>query len=60
MDGSIYGGWCKVGKSFGKISDTNINFPTKPTLCTKNMCHCNFDIMCEKKIPNINRIKKLI
>lgn len=60
MDGSIWGGWCKVGKAFGNIKDMDIRFPTKPTICTKNMCHCNFDIMCEKKIPNAKKTIKLI
>jgi hypothetical protein len=60
MDGSIWGGWCKVGKAFGNIKDMDIQFPTKPTICTKNMCHCNFDIMCEKKIPNAKKTIKLI
>jgi organic radical activating enzyme len=60
MDGTIWGGWCKVGKPIGNINDDNIQFPTKPTICTKSMCHCNFDIMCEKKKPGSTKKIKLI
>ena len=49
MDGSIHRGWCKVGESFGNITDDTINFPTQPIVCNKKMCHCNFDIMSTKE-----------
>ena len=49
MDGSIYRGWCKEGGAIGNIGDAEINLPTDPVLCTKTMCHCNFDIMCTKE-----------
>jgi len=49
MDGSIYRGWCKVGNSIGHINDANLELPMLPVICNKNMCHCNFDIMCSKE-----------
>jgi MoaA/NifB/PqqE/SkfB family radical SAM enzyme len=49
MDGSIYRGWCKEGNIIGKIDDTEINLPIEPIVCTKTMCHCNFDIMSTKE-----------
>lgn len=48
MDGSIHRGWCKVGGTIGNIRDEVLNLPTQPVLCTKTMCHCNFDIMSTK------------
>jgi len=52
MSGDVYIGWCKVGGPIGKINDPNFLMPTKPTICTKTMCHCNFDIMSTKRAPN--------
>jgi MoaA/NifB/PqqE/SkfB family radical SAM enzyme len=49
MDGSIYRGWCKEGGIIGKIDDPEINLPIEPVVCTKTMCHCNFDIMSTKE-----------
>lgn len=56
MDGRIYPGWCKVGGPIGHINDTELNLPTKPILCTKTMCHCNFDIMSTKILNSGKRI----
>ena len=45
-------GWCRVGGAFGNMKDPkNIKWPRKPTMCTKSMCHCNFDIMSKKVLP---------
>jgi MoaA/NifB/PqqE/SkfB family radical SAM enzyme len=49
MDGSIHRGWCKEGGTIGKIDDLTIELPIEPIVCTKTMCHCNFDIMCTKE-----------
>ena len=49
MDGSIFRGWCKEGSKVGHIEDTNLSLPTDPIICTKKMCHCNFDIMSTKE-----------
>jgi MoaA/NifB/PqqE/SkfB family radical SAM enzyme len=48
MDGSIYRGWCKEGGKIGHIKDENLELPLAPILCSKTMCHCNFDIMSTK------------
>jgi hypothetical protein len=48
MDGSIYRGWCKEGDKIGHINDVDLELPLNPILCSKKMCHCNFDIMCTK------------
>jgi len=50
MDGTIHRGWCKVGDTIGNISDIELKLPTQPVICTKTMCHCNFDIMSTKEI----------
>ena len=49
MDGEIYRGWCKEGGKIGHIEDQNLTLPMEPTICTKKMCHCNFDIMSTKE-----------
>lgn len=49
MDGQVYRGWCKMGGALGRINDPNFKFPSSPVYCDKNMCHCNFDIMCTKE-----------
>ncbi len=49
MDGSIYRGWCKEGGVIGNINNKDLNLPSDPVVCTKTMCHCNFDIMCTKE-----------
>jgi MoaA/NifB/PqqE/SkfB family radical SAM enzyme len=49
MDGNIARGWCKIGGHIGHISDKEISFPVSPIICTKTMCHCNFDIMSTKR-----------
>ena len=52
FDGSVWRGWCRVGGSFGNIKDPqNVNFPKLPVHCNKSYCHCNFDIMCKKVLP---------
>jgi len=52
MDGSIYRGWCKEGGVIGRIDNSEINLPLDPVICTKKMCHCNFDIMSTKELLN--------
>lgn len=52
FDGSVMRGWCRVGGSFGNMKDPeNIRWPEKAIRCNKSMCHCNFDIMCKKVLP---------
>ena len=50
MDGGIYRGWCREGGRIGNINDENLILPQVPVICTKTMCHCNFDIMSTKEI----------
>ena len=47
--GKISRGWCLEGGAIGSIFDENLVLPTDPILCTKTMCHCNFDIMSTKE-----------
>jgi hypothetical protein len=47
--GMIFRGWCLEGGSIGSIFDADLNLPTESILCTKKMCHCNFDIMSTKE-----------
>lgn len=49
MDGFIYRGWCKVGGIIGRIDDPYVQIPKQPIICSKTMCHCNFDIMSTKE-----------
>ncbi len=49
LGGDIYRGWCKLGGVIGKIDDENLVLPTAPIVCSKIMCHCNFDIMSTKE-----------
>ena len=49
MDGSIYRGWCKEDGKIGNIEDSNLSLPMNPVICSKKMCHCNFDIMSTKE-----------
>jgi MoaA/NifB/PqqE/SkfB family radical SAM enzyme len=49
MDGKIFRGWCKEGGPIGHIAAENLDLPNAPIICTKTMCHCNFDIMCTKE-----------
>jgi organic radical activating enzyme len=52
FDGSVMRGWCRVGGKFGNMKDPeNIRWPEAPIRCNKTMCHCNFDIMCKKLLP---------
>lgn len=48
MNGDILRGWCQVGGVIGKIGSPDIEFPTRPVRCNKEMCHCNLDIMATK------------
>ena len=52
MDGSIFRGWCKEDGKIGHIDDSKLELPVQPIVCTKSMCHCNFDIMCTKEKVN--------
>ena len=52
FNGDVMIGWCRVGGAFGNMKQSDsINWPTKPVLCNKSMCHCNFDIMSKKILP---------
>ena len=59
FDGSVLIGWCRVGGPIGNMKQPqNIKWPDKPIMCTKSMCHCNFDIMSKKVLPE-NRYEVL-
>ena len=47
--GMISRGWCLEGGTVGSLFDENLRLPTVPIVCTKKMCHCNFDIMSTKE-----------
>lgn len=52
FDGSVWRGWCRVGGSVGSIQfPDRIDFPVEAIRCNKSYCHCNFDIMCKKVLP---------
>ena len=48
IDGNVWRGWCKEGGPLGNIT-TISKYETKPIICNRDYCHCNFDIMCTKE-----------
>ena len=50
MNGNIFRGWCLEGGKIGNIDDKKLKLVKSPILCTKKMCHCNFDIMSTKEL----------
>ena len=52
MQGHVYIGWCIQDGPIGNIRDNNFQLPSKPVICKKTMCHCVFDIMSTKRLPN--------
>ena len=46
LSGEVFRGWCKLGH-LGNINDI-VKIPQEPIICSKTMCHCNFDIMSTK------------
>lgn len=52
FDGSVWRGWCRVGGKLGYMQyPGDVKFPANPVRCNKSYCHCNFDIMCKKVLP---------
>lgn len=52
FDGTVLVGWCRVGGPLGQMQNPeSIRWPNKPIKCNKGFCHCNFDIMCTKVLP---------
>mgnify|MGYP007020039300 CR=1 FL=1 len=48
----MWRGWCRVGGHVGYIQyPEQVKFPVAPIRCNKSFCHCNFDIMCKKVLP---------
>lgn len=47
-DGQVWRGWCLEGGSVG-FTNEFIELPTQPIICSRDYCHCNFDIMCTKE-----------
>ncbi len=47
-EGNVFRGWCKEGGVIGNIKN-NFTLPTKPIICNRDFCHCNFDIMSTKE-----------
>jgi hypothetical protein len=52
-NGKIALGNCSVGGYIGEIENfEDIKWPTKPVICTKNVCHCSTDVNISKWIRN--------
>ena len=49
LGGNIFRGWCREGGSIGNVNE-DFDLPDMPVVCTKTMCHCNFDIMSNKEL----------
>lgn len=43
--GQIYRGLCRQGGIIGRIDDAQLNLPTAPVTCTREICHCATDLM---------------
>lgn len=49
--GDVYLGNCMLGSPIGNINaPEDINWPTKPAICTKNLCHCTTSVNINKWI----------
>jgi hypothetical protein len=49
--GKVYLGNCLINGAIGSINDPeNIKWPTGPTVCNKNLCHCASDVVINKWI----------
>jgi MoaA/NifB/PqqE/SkfB family radical SAM enzyme len=46
--GYIYKGWCGQGGRLGNVFTDNIEWPTDPVLCQKNLCTNGFDLQARK------------
>lgn len=47
QEGDVFRAWC-CQDWLGNIHQ-NVTFPEQPAICTKDFCHCNFDIMTRKQ-----------
>jgi pyruvate-formate lyase-activating enzyme len=47
-DGWVFRGWCEEGGTLGHITHKLLSFPKAPVKCSRDYCHCNFDIMSTK------------
>lgn len=55
FEGLIYLGNCQEGGIIGNINDPeNIQWPTQPIICRRNLCHCTSDISINKWIDPTN------
>ena len=55
-NGEIYRGNCMLGEKLGTVGD-NINWPSKPFVCTASSCGCNADMIVRKaKNPQYTNI----
>lgn len=51
QQGSVYLGNCMIGEPIGNINNPDlINWPTKPVVCNKNLCHCTTSVNINKWI----------
>lgn len=50
QDGTIMRGWCGEGGKLGNVINLDMNLPTNPAFCSKDFCHCKFDMEASKTI----------
>lgn len=48
QDGDVFRAWC-CQDWIGNVKKTKVKFPKFPTICQRNICHCNLDIMTRKQ-----------
>lgn len=49
--GNVFLGNCMINGSIGNINDPDsVKWPTTPTICTKNLCHCTSSVNINKWI----------
>jgi sulfatase maturation enzyme AslB (radical SAM superfamily) len=48
QDGTIRGGWCRVGGALGNVHDGDFEIPTEAIVCTKETCNNPMDLAVPK------------
>jgi hypothetical protein len=48
QDGTIRGGWCRVGGKLGTIQDEDFEKPTEGVICTRPTCNNPLDLAVRK------------
>lgn len=50
FDGDVYRAWCKQDRIGSLYEEESLVFPVQPTICRREICDCNLDILCRKEL----------